>query len=119
MQYTIYFRQKNWDLFKNEDNKSALINDLLTKHYGLAAGATGRLVGSELPKEIQGAVRNVNSSGSPTIRSLAEIMAEEAEVDDGPDMENYAWDYTTGKCFDKSTEEQVPAKLVDGKIVLL
>lgn len=34
MQYNIYFRKDNWERFKDEENKSGLINYLLETHYG-------------------------------------------------------------------------------------
>lgn len=33
MNYTIYIRKQNWQLFENEDKKAELINKLLTNHY--------------------------------------------------------------------------------------
>lgn len=33
MQYNIYFRKQNWERFKDEENKSGLINKLLSEHY--------------------------------------------------------------------------------------
>lgn len=33
MQYNIYFRRDNWERFKNEENKSKLINTLLEDYY--------------------------------------------------------------------------------------
>lgn len=39
MQYNIYFRKENWDKFQAEENKSELINKLLSNHYtGLKVG---------------------------------------------------------------------------------
>lgn len=34
MNYTIYIRKENWDYFKDEENKSELVNSLLESHYG-------------------------------------------------------------------------------------
>ena len=33
MQYNIYFRRDNWERFKDEKNKSKLINTLLEEHF--------------------------------------------------------------------------------------
>jgi hypothetical protein len=33
MQYNIYFRRDNWERFKDEENKSKLINTLLEEHF--------------------------------------------------------------------------------------
>jgi len=33
MQYNIYFRRDNWERFKDEENKSKLINKLLEDYY--------------------------------------------------------------------------------------
>jgi hypothetical protein len=33
MQYNIYFRRDNWERFKDEENKSKLINTLLEDYY--------------------------------------------------------------------------------------
>ena len=40
MQYNIYFRRDNWERFKDEENKSKLINKLLEDYYSQTSSQT-------------------------------------------------------------------------------
>jgi hypothetical protein len=38
MNQTIYIQKAVWNTFEGEPNKSALVNELLRRHYGMAGG---------------------------------------------------------------------------------
>lgn len=46
MHQTIYIRKSNWDRFKDEADKSRLVNELLEKYYGPAT----QVAEKKLPK---------------------------------------------------------------------
>lgn len=61
MQYNIYFRKENWELFQDEENKSQLINELLTQHYGGSVGVTpAHLDTATNPLNIPGVQKGIN-----------------------------------------------------------
>lgn len=58
--HTIYFRKENWDKFKDEPQKSELVNLLLSRHYDIFK--VGTLV-EEVPAEDINVVGNREMQG--------------------------------------------------------
>lgn len=85
MQYTLYIRKNVNEKFSKEVDKSRLVNELLCEHYGMDG------VGERTTSTV---VQSKGVSPSePVVRTLAEMIAEQAEEPE----ELYRYDPAMGK----------------------
>lgn len=73
MNQTIYFRKENWEKFKDEPQKSELVNLLLARHYDIYK--QGTLIED---------VKYVNSVGSPELEKILDPDTGRCEHGFGP-----------------------------------
>jgi hypothetical protein len=52
MQYNTYYRKDVWEKFKDEADKSDLVNSLLSEHYGRPKTATESVILRDPPKPL-------------------------------------------------------------------
>ena len=90
MNYNIYIRKQNWELFQDEDNKADLVNKLLAEHYGLRG-----------PSERQFRVKNAS-----------ELIEER-----NPYLDTLKYDTVRQVIYDPDTGETFRGKVENGRVI--
>lgn len=106
MQYNTYYRKDVWERFKEEPNKSELVNELLAEHYGDPQKEEWT-VDSEVPQP-----RKNNIPEFPGVKPAVEIFESPVEVLGYPCCQNekkrckhWSWDGTNGNWLNSLTGE--------------